>query len=113
MKKNNLLKRNPKIKEYVKKSSERDVYEQETFCRLTVKDEVDAIEDENIDINRMYKAFKDFRLKDFVSESFDYSKYNIKVTISSAGRNKIAKVKITKRTFLQKIKSCFNNKELP
>lgn len=111
MMKNNLLQSKPKV--YVKKSTEREVYETESCFLLRVSDSANALEEiseqtgEEVDtvVENMYNSMKNYQLNSAVSKSIDSKKYDVVVKISSYQWSRRADVKISKRSVTEKVRS--------
>lgn len=111
MMKNNLLQSKPKV--YVKKSTEREVYETESCFLLRVSDSANALEEiseqtgEEVDtvVENMYNSMKNYQLNNAVSKSIDSKKYDVVVKISSYQWSRRADVKISKRSVTEKVRS--------
>lgn len=101
---NNLLR---KKKVYQKKSTEREVYEQERYCQLKVEDQTGIIEKKGGQefVDAMFERLNGRMLNSFIcNEIENLNNYNITVKISEKGRDCFGKVTITKRQLSQKIK---------
>lgn len=85
---------------YVMQTTKEEVYQQETFCKIVVKDEAGAMkqfDDRGEVLERLYEMARNGRFKEFVYKTFDPEKYEFEFDISALGRDRIAEVKITKK----------------
>lgn len=105
---NNLLK--PRKKIYQKKSSEREVYEQDRFYQIKVEDRTGIIEDLGGKefIETMFQKMQDARLQSFVYDNIDARHHNVSIKISDSGGDIVAKVVISKRQFSEGLKEIFD-----
>ncbi len=101
---NNLLKTQKKV--YQKKSSEREVYEQDRFYQIKVEDRTGIIEnlggEEFVEI--MFQKMQDARLQRFIYDEIDTKHYNVSIKISDSGGDIVAKVVISKRQISEEVK---------
>lgn len=101
---NNLFKSETKV--YQKKLSDREVYEQERFCKLKVEDRAGIIEQKGgyAFIEKMFDKMQNRSLNRFVYDELDASHYDITVKISGRGEDIVAKVIISKRCISNEVK---------
>lgn len=88
-----------KSKTYKRKSSPKEIYEQETFYELIVEDRAEVIQDEEI-IDILYEALKYYDLNKVISEVFKFKKIEIRIMISDqGGSHREAKIVLGKKSF--------------
>ena len=98
----NLFKNRPKF--YMKKSTEREKYEQQYYFRLKVVDYCDAVKNVSKELEQterelikdLFTSLKDWRLRNKAYNIFDKKKYNVSISIQSQNSAELARVEITK-----------------
>ena len=102
----NLFKKRPKV--YMKKSTEREKFEQQYYFRLKVVDYCDAVKNVSKELEQtdrelikdLFTSLKDWRLRNKAYNIFDTKKYNVSISIQSQKSAELARVEITKRGVL-------------